>query len=209
VLSSHEIRSVSRFFTVQREIMTAIRQRWSRSAAVVATGVAALVGTGIFVATPASAHKPGFEVECSSVTINLNNYNEHVQNLVSLEADGKPLIKQEKFGREFNKKVELPAHKKPIAVHFVVNAGDDGKFSRDETKMAPACEEAPSPSPSESEEAPAPEPSNAPEPAGGGDDLAETGSSSATPMIAGAAGVVLVAGAGLVVVSRKRRSTQD
>lgn len=47
---------------------------------------------------------------------------------------------------------------------------------------------------------------NQPSPAG--DDLAETGSSSATPLIAGAAGVVLVAGAGIMWAARKRRSVQ-
>ncbi|WP_328917202.1 MULTISPECIES: LAETG motif-containing sortase-dependent surface protein [unclassified Streptomyces] len=40
----------------------------------------------------------------------------------------------------------------------------------------------------------------------GGGDLAETGSSSATPMIAGIAGVAVVAGAGVLFFSRKRRS---
>ncbi|MEW1720369.1 LAETG motif-containing sortase-dependent surface protein [Streptomyces sp. NPDC093109] len=54
---------------------------------------------------------------------------------------------------------------------------------------------------------PAAEPSTAPSPNGGGD-LAETGSSSATPLIAGAAGVVLVAGAGIMWAARKRRSAQ-
>ncbi|MFC9430431.1 LAETG motif-containing sortase-dependent surface protein [Streptomyces sp. NPDC056987] len=49
-------------------------------------------------------------------------------------------------------------------------------------------------------------PSSQPSPAG--DDLAETGASSSTPLIAGAAGVVLVAGAGIMWASRKRRSAQ-
>lgn len=40
----------------------------------------------------------------------------------------------------------------------------------------------------------------------GGGDLAETGSSGATPMIAGIAGVAVVAGAGALFFSRKRRS---
>ncbi|HEV7629079.1 MAG TPA: LPXTG cell wall anchor domain-containing protein [Streptomyces sp.] len=190
--------------------MTAIRQRWHRSAAVVATGVAALVGTGIFVASPASAHKPGWEVDCYAVSVNLTNYNEQVQNTISIEAGGKAVLAEEKFGREFNKKIDLPKHTSPLEVHLVVKAGDGDQHSRDEKKMSPVCEETPSspaPSPSESSsEAPAPseEPSTTPE--GGGEELPETGSSSATPMIAGAAGVVLVAGAGLVVASRKRRA---
>lgn len=195
--------------------MSAIRQRWHRSAAVVATGVAALVGTGIFVASPASAHKPGWEVDCYAVSVNLTNYNENVPNTISIEAGGKPVLTEQKFGREFSKKIDLPKHTSPLEVHLVVKAGDGEQHSRDEKKMSPVCEETPSspaPSPSESSsEAPAPseKPSSAPKPEGGSDDLAETGASSATPMIAGAAGVVLAAGAGLVFVSRKRRSAQD
>lgn len=195
--------------------MTALRHRWHRSAAVVATGVAALVGTGIFVASPASAHKPGWEVDCYAVSVNLTNYNQNVENTISIEAGGKSVLPLQKFGSEFSKKIDLPKHTSPLEVHMVVKAGDGDQHSRDEKKMSPVCEETPSepaPSPSESSsEAPAPseEPSSAPKPEGGGDDLAETGASSATPMIAGAAGVVLAAGAGLVVVSRKRRSAQD
>ncbi|OEV11205.1 LAETG motif-containing sortase-dependent surface protein [Streptomyces nanshensis] len=196
--------------------MTAIRQRWHRAAAV-ATGVAALAGTGMFVASPASAHVPGWEVDCYATSIHLENYNDQVENTVTISVGDKKLV-DEKFGRTFDKKVDLPKHTSPLDVHLVVKAGDDDKFSRDEHKSSPVCEESPSPSPSPSDEpsdepsseAPAPpseEPSTAPN--GGGDDLAETGASSATPMIAGAAGVVLVAGAGLVVVARKRRSAQD
>ncbi|MFC4495999.1 LAETG motif-containing sortase-dependent surface protein [Streptomyces ovatisporus] len=201
--------------------MTAIRQRWHRSAAVVATGVAALVGTGILAASPAQAHKPGWEVDCYSVSVNLTNYDPRVENTIKIEAGGKELLKQQKFGAEFNKKLDLPKHSKPLEVHLVVKAGDGDQHSRDERKMSPVCEETPSPTPTESSPAPSPsessseapapseEPSSAPKPEGGGDDLAETGASSATPMIAGAAGVVLVAGAGLVMVSRKRRSAQN
>ncbi len=196
--------------------MTAIRQRWHRSAAVVATGVAAFMGAGILAAGPAQALKPGWEVDCYSVSVNLTNSNPGVENTIKIEAGGKELLKQEKFGAEFNKKLDLPKHSEPLEVHLVVKAGDGDQHSRDERKMSPVCEETPSPeptpSPSEStSEAPAPseEPSSAPKPEGGGDDLAETGASSATPMIAGAAGVVLVAGAGLVMVSRKRRNAQN
>jgi LPXTG-motif cell wall-anchored protein len=49
-------------------------------------------------------------------------------------------------------------------------------------------------------------PASQPSPAG--DNLAETGSSSSTPIIAGGAAVVLVAGAGILWASRKRRSVQ-
>lgn len=193
--------------------MTAIRQRWHRAAAV-ATGTAALVGTGMFVATPASAHVPGWEADCYTTSIHLENYSES-GNTIKITAGEKTLV-DEKFGKTFDKKVDLPKHTSPLELRLVIDAVDDDKFDVNETKMSPVCEETPEPSePAPSEPAPSPSESSseapAPpeEPQGGGDDLAETGSSSATPMIAGAAGVVLVAGAGLVVVARKRRSAQD
>lgn len=189
--------------------MTAIRHRWNRTAAV-ATGAAALVGAGMFFASPASAHVPGWEADCYTTSIHLENYSEQ-GNTIKITAGDKTLV-NETFGRTFDKKVKLPKHTSPLELRLAIDAVDDDKFDVNETKMSPVCEESPSPSPSPSEstsEAPAPseEPSTAPQ--GGGDDLAETGASSATPMIAGAAGVVLVAGAGLVVVARKRRSAQD
>lgn len=196
--------------------MTAIRQRWHRAAAV-ATGAAALVGTGMFVASPASAHVPGWKVDCYSTSIHLENYSDQAKNKITITAGEKTLVNEE-FGRTFDKKVDLPKHTSPLDVHLVIDAGDDDKFDRDEHAMSPVCEESPEPTPSEpapSEPAPSPSESSSEAPAppekpqGGGDDLAETGSSSATPMIAGAAGVVLAAGAGLVVVARKRRSAQD
>ncbi|MEV7085763.1 LPXTG cell wall anchor domain-containing protein [Streptomyces sp. NPDC093085] len=90
----------------------------------------------------------------------------------------------------------------------------------------PPAEETPEPTPSETapeatpsedtpsaeESTPAEETSTSPaavpssQPSPNGDDLAETGASSSTPLIAGAAGVVLVAGAGIMWASRKRRS---
>ncbi|MGH3310763.1 MAG: LAETG motif-containing sortase-dependent surface protein [Streptomyces sp.] len=198
--------------------MTAIRQRWHRSAAVAGTGVAALVGAGILAAAPASAHTPVWAVDCASVTVNLTKYQAGGENTVSITAGDKSLLSSVKFGTDFSRKIELPKHSSPIEVRLVVKASDGDQFSRDETKTSPVCPgdespspSAPAPSPSESSsEAPAPseKPSSAPKPEGGSDDLAETGSSSATPMIAGIAGVVLVAGAGMVVVARKRRSTE-
>lgn len=199
--------------------MTAIRQRWHRSAVVAGTGVAALVGAGIFAAAPASAHTPVWAVDCSSVSVNLSQYNAGVENTLSITAGDKSLLSSQKFGSNFSKKFELPKHSSPLKVHLVVKAGDGDQFSRDEFKTSPVCHEAPSPTPTTSKPAPspsessseaAPAPSEKPStaPKGGGHDLAETGSSSATPVIAGIAGVVLLAGAGMVVVARKRRSAQ-
>ncbi|MCX3060043.1 thioester domain-containing protein [Streptomyces beihaiensis] len=61
-----------------------------------------------------------------------------------------------------------------------------------------------SPSPSSSPNSPAPAGSTG---STGGKNLAQTGSSSATPVIAGAAAVLVVVGGGLVFFLRKRRST--
>jgi len=201
--------------------MTAFRQRWQRSAAVAATGAAALVGAGILAATPASAHTPAWSVTCSSVSVDLSAYNPSVENTVSVTAGGKEVLGTETFKSEFHKKLELPEHSSPLDVHLVVKAGDGDQFSRNEHKKSPVCQGRPTPTPTRTSPAPSPTRSDSPAPApterpsssspaakphGGGHDLAETGASSATPVIAGAAGVVLVAGIGLVVVARKRRS---
>lgn len=199
--------------------MTALRQRWQRSAGLAAAGAAALVGTGILAATPASAHTPVWNVDCSSVTVQLSMYNPSVTNTVTVDAGGKQLVGATQFKDSWSKKIQLPDHSSPLDVHLVVKAGDGDQFSRDEHKTAPVCPGHESPSPAPSKPAPAPTPSkSAPapapskpstpsakpsKPAGG---LAETGASSATPMIAGAAGVIVVAGVAMVVVSRRRRT---
>nr|WP_272925709.1 LAETG motif-containing sortase-dependent surface protein [Streptomyces sp. SID3212] len=64
----------------------------------------------------------------------------------------------------------------------------------------------PTPTEEPTSSSPAAVPSSQPSPAG--DNLAETGSSSSTPIIAGAAAVVLVAGAGIMWAARKRRTAQ-
>ncbi|MFF2523283.1 LAETG motif-containing sortase-dependent surface protein [Streptomyces liangshanensis] len=64
----------------------------------------------------------------------------------------------------------------------------------------------PTPTEEPTSSSPATVPSSQPSPAG--DNLAETGSSSSTPIIAGAAAVVLVAGAGIMWAARKRRTAQ-
>ncbi|MFI2203661.1 LAETG motif-containing sortase-dependent surface protein [Streptomyces sp. NPDC020192] len=68
---------------------------------------------------------------------------------------------------------------------------------------APASSAAPSPTHSSSA-APTPTVSSAPSPAGGGTNLAETGASSNTPVIAGAAAALVVVGGGLVLALRRR-----
>lgn len=69
---------------------------------------------------------------------------------------------------------------------------------------APAAQESVSATPSKESAAPVAEASPQGAPEGGG--LAETGSSSMTPYLAGGAAVLLAAGAGAVAVSRRRRS---
>lgn len=199
------------------------RQGWRRSAVIGTAGVVALLGAGVF-ATPASAHTPKWEVDCDSVSVDLTKYSSKHTNTVTITADGKDLLPTEEFGKEFQKELEIPKHGSAIEVRLIVTAGDSDRFSFEDSKTSPVCEgdeETPTPpassapptspeaTPSESApEPPASEsaPANAPSPnqttpAG---DLAETGSSSSTPVIAGIAGAVLVAGAGLVFVTRRR-----
>lgn len=204
--------------------MTALRYRWCRPAAFAVTGATALLLAGIS-AAPASAHTPSWSVDCATVSVELTNYSADVANTVTIEADGKKLFAEE-FRRDFHKKVELPAPSADMTVRLIIDAGDDDRFSRDESKTSPVCETPEEPSPSPSTSAPGtPEPStsappseepssSAPPaeggaPAGGGSDLAETGGSDATPVIAGGAGVVLVAGAGLLLVARRRRAARQ
>ncbi|MEV5339592.1 LAETG motif-containing sortase-dependent surface protein [Streptomyces sp. NPDC052676] len=75
---------------------------------------------------------------------------------------------------------------------------------------APAEETSPESSAPAESESPAPSTeSPAATPNGGGEDLAETGASSATTPIAIGAAALLAAGAGFVVVSRRRRATRS
>lgn len=213
--------------------MPALHHRRRRTATLAATGVAALVGTGIFIAAPASAHTPNWSVDCSSVSVNLTNYSEKETNTVHVTVDGKDLLPSENFGGGFQKKLDLPDHDKEVTVRLIVKANDGDQHNVDETKTAPVCEEEspePTPTPTEStpEETPAPSESTpaetpsseapaesapAAEPAGDKStapaDLAETGSSSNTGMIAGIAAAVVAAGGALLLVARKRRSVRD
>lgn len=214
--------------------MPALHDRRRRTATLAATGVAALVGTGIFMAAPASAHTPNWSVDCSSVSVNLTSYSGKETNTVNITVDGKDLLPTENFGGGFQKKLDLPDHDKEVTVRLIVKANDGDQHNVDETKTAPVCEEEspePTPTPTEStpEETPTPSestpaeteaPSEAPsssapaaEPAGEKStapaDLAETGSSSNTGMIAGIAAAVVAAGGALLMVARKRRSVRD
>jgi LPXTG-motif cell wall-anchored protein len=178
-------------------------------------------------ATPASAHTPKWAVDCESVSVDLTRYSGKHTNTVTIKAGGKDLL-SETFGTEFHKELDIPQHSKDVEVVLSVKAGDDDKFSLEEKKTSPVCEgddtpeppassappNSPEPEPSES----APEqpptssaPANGPAPAttAPAGDLAETGSSSSTPVVAGIAGAVLVAGAGLVFVTRRRSAARQ
>ncbi|MEU6660088.1 LAETG motif-containing sortase-dependent surface protein [Streptomyces sp. NPDC046821] len=211
--------------------MTENKKTWRTSGALIAAATAGAFGVGLF-AAPAQAHTPVWEVTCSQVTLDLTRYGTKADNTVNVTVDGKDLLPTESFKGEFHKKLELPEHSKELTVRLVVKASDGDQYSRDETKTAPVCADTPKPSdtpkptptesspaessPAPSASAPSTEPSTATssaaavpsaKPSTGSGDLAETGSSSATPIIAGAAAVVIVAGGGLVWATRKRRGS--
>lgn len=210
--------------------MTSLRLRWQRSVAIAATGAAAFLGTAI-AATPAQAHSHGWSVDCYAVSLDLTNYSQDKDNTLTVTAGDKELLSTT-FKGEFHKKLDLPEHSQELKVSTKVVAGDDDQYSWNETKTSPVCEtESPSPTPTPSEsETTTPSPSTPPsekpteepqpsasessnsapaaKPHGGDEDLAETGSSSSTPMIAGIAAAVVVVGGVLVGFARKRRSSQ-
>jgi len=79
-----------------------------------------------------------------------------------------------------------------------------------ETPSAPAESDTPTPSASESSStAPATTTDNAPSPAAGSSNLAETGANSNTGMIAGIAGAFVVAGGGAVYYGMRRRGATN
>ncbi|MFE2089391.1 LAETG motif-containing sortase-dependent surface protein [Streptomyces sp. NPDC002596] len=203
--------------------MTIPRRPLRAAGTFAAAAVVGLTGA-VLSAGPAAAHTPTWAVTCNEVTLDLTAYNSDVANTVTVTVDGKDLLPTETFGKEFHKTLELPEHDKELTVHLVVKAGDGDSFSKDDTKQAPVCEDntsTPTPTASESKpaekpttEAPAPSqssPETAPaaaSPSPSSPDLAETGSSSATPIIGGAAVAVLLAGGGIMWSVRKRRTAQ-
>ncbi|MFF2603574.1 LAETG motif-containing sortase-dependent surface protein [Streptomyces californicus] len=206
--------------------MTIPRRSWRGAGTFVAAAVVGLTG-GAISAGPAAAHTPTWAVTCSEVTVDLTNYTAGVPNTVTVTVDGKGLLPTETFGREFHKKLTLPEHDEPVTVRLVVkDAEGDGKYSIDKTETAEVCEK-PSPTPptptqpAPSETTGTPEPSATPSeepsesapavpaPSPSSPNLAETGSSSSTPVIGGAAVAVLLAGGGIMWSVRKRRTAQN
>jgi LPXTG-motif cell wall-anchored protein len=191
-----------------------------------AAGTAAMIGS-VVLAGPASAHTPDWSVTCNSVTVDLKAYNSHAHNTVTLTiAGGEGALVDQDFGSTFHYQDALPPHDAPLTVHLVVRAGDGEQFGKDESKVAPVCTKhttaAASPSTTAATTAPVKKPpTTAPEPSGttaapvvadttsatGSGDLAQTGSSNATPMIAGIAVAVVVVGGALVLWTRRRGSS--
>jgi LPXTG-motif cell wall-anchored protein len=81
--------------------------------------------------------------------------------------------------------------------------------SPSDTATTPAESDTPTPSASESSTAPATTTDNAPSPAAGSSNLAETGANSNTGMIAGIAGAFVVAGGGAVYYGMRRRGATN
>ncbi|MER7722478.1 LAETG motif-containing sortase-dependent surface protein [Streptomyces sp. NPDC096323] len=212
--------------------MTIPRRSWRAAGTLAAVAMAGLTGT-VLAAGPAAAHTPTWDVTCTEVSLHLTQYNDHVTNQVTVTVDGKDLLPTETFGKGLDKTIALPEHDKALTVRLVVKAGDGDRYSRDETKQAPVCEEkTPKPTPTPTETKPsstpttatpttaAPTPTATPSetasssapaaatPSPSSPDLAETGSSSATPVIGGAAVAVLLAGGGIMWSVRKRRTAQ-
>jgi len=212
--------------------MTIPRRSWRAAGTLAAAAVVGLSGA-VLTAGPAAAHTPTWDVTCDEVSLNLTQYNGSVTNEVTVTVDGKDLLPTEKFGTGFQKTLALPKHDQPLSVHLVVKAGDGERYSKDDTRTAPVCEESTPPStpkptptppetkPSETQPTESPSPSDTPSesaspsapaaatPSPSSPDLAETGSSSSTPIIGGAAVAVLLAGGGIMWSVRKRRTAQD
>ncbi len=201
--------------------MTATGQGRRRAGVVAATALTALIGTAVL-ASPASAHTPRWTITCDSVTVDLSMYNPHVTNTVELQDDGKNMLPYNTtFQDSFHFSHKLPPHSSPLPMTLVVSAGDDPDgsrgFSVTKTATAPVCpadSASPTPAPSHSPGRPTATPSTSavapapsPSPSTPGTHLAETGGSSATPVIAGVAAAVVLAGGGLTVLSRRRRAS--
>ncbi|WP_371601893.1 LPXTG cell wall anchor domain-containing protein [Streptomyces sp. NBC_01220] len=206
--------------------MTIPRRSWRAAGTLAAAAVVGLTGA-VLTAGPAAAHTPTWDVTCTEVSLHLSAYNGNVANQVTVTVDGKDLLPTETFGKGLDKTIELPEHDKALTVRLVVKAGDGDQYSRDESKQAPVCEETQEPTPTPSETKPSetpttatPTPTDTPSesasssapaaatPSPSSPDLAETGSSSATPIIGGAAVAVLLAGGGIMWSVRKRRTAQ-
>lgn len=194
-----------------------------------------VLGLGM-AATPASASTYDWSVSCAQVTVDITGYNVQVVQFVEVTADGKKLGNEMGFRDDFHHAYTIPTHSKPLSIRLVVTPGSEDGQAVDETKTSPVCGEesaSPTPSPTRSSSTPATAastpaassgtpssgtPSDAPSastlsspsasPSVSAPPLAETGASGSTPLIAGTAGAVVLTGAALLVVTRRRRTTR-
>ncbi|MET9929153.1 MULTISPECIES: LAETG motif-containing sortase-dependent surface protein [unclassified Streptomyces] len=193
--------------------MTIPRRSWRGAGALVAAAVVGLTG-GVISAGPAAAHTSTWAVTCDEVTIGLKYYTPNVPNTVTVTVDGKELLPTETFGKEFSKKFTLPEHSEQLTVRLVVKDGSKGgQHSFEDEKTAEVCEGEENPTPpteptpaEPTPEEPTPTEPAVPAPSESSPPLAETGSSSTTPVIGGAALAVLLAGGGILWAVRKRRT---
>ena len=184
-------------------------------------------------AAPASASTYDWSVSCSQVTVDITGYNVQVVQVVEVTAGGKELGTELNFRDDIHHTYAIPTHTKPLSIRLVVTPGSEDGQAVDETKTAPVCgEESASQSPSQTPSSSAPAtaastpaastsaassgtPSDTPSaatlsspsasPSVTAPPLAETGASGSTPLIAGTAGAVVLAGAALLVATRRRR----
>ncbi|MCX5235941.1 LPXTG cell wall anchor domain-containing protein [Streptomyces prunicolor] len=205
------------------QIPTRRSPSWRRPSAIATTAAMTVLGLGM-ASAPASASTYDWSVSCSQVTVDLKGYNPQVVQIVEVTADGKELGTELSFRDDFHHTYAIPTHSKPLSIRFVVTPGSEDGQAVDETKTSPVCGEgsaSPTSSPTPSASTPATAassgtPSDAsstlssPSPSSyiSAPPLAETGASGSTPLIAGTAGAVVLAGAALLVVTRRRRATQ-
>ncbi|MFD8076019.1 LAETG motif-containing sortase-dependent surface protein [Streptomyces sp. NPDC059718] len=199
------------------------RRAWYRPGTLIAAAATGIIGLGLC-ATPASAHTPDWKADCHKVEVHLKQYNGGVKNTVTITADGKDLLPTTEFGSSFDQTLDVPAHTADVHLHLSVVAGDGERFSKEDDLTVPACQDqsTPTPTPTETKTTESPKPSEKPSESAGtapsaapsspstdespAGDLAETGASSSTPLIAGGAAVALLAGGGLLFANRKRRA---
>jgi LPXTG-motif cell wall-anchored protein len=216
--------------------VTVFSKSWRRPGALITVAAAGVLGVGLS-AVPAAAHTPVWSVNCPNVSVDLTAYNGGGggnKNTVEVTADGQDILPVTNFGTSFHKD-DIPIPPGAKSLHLSVKAFDGSQYSKEAdlpvpdncvpaatpTDTAPSKTDTPVATPSatksetpEAVDASSAAPSTsaaalpASQPSPAGDNLAETGSSSSTPIIAGGAAVVLVAGAGILWASRKRRATQ-
>ncbi|WP_329568478.1 LAETG motif-containing sortase-dependent surface protein [Kitasatospora sp. NBC_01266] len=150
-------------------------QRLGRISGRTLAGAVALAAAGVVTfAGAASAHGNNDHTTCSSLVVDLENYNEKVTNTVTVIVGGVTEVNNQTFGSSFQKTITVATdHQAPIAYEIKVQAGDDatGKngwtFTTNDVipvcppptsppPTTPAPPTSPSPSPSSSTASPTP-----------------------------------------------------